>query len=112
MIKERTKQIFNWEGLIDFVNSVNQNEKAVVLSGWNLDIIGKDKTRIKHLYFTTKPVDVLLDKKAVDDRYIEKSVVKKVLDGVYYKIPNGIRANYESFFYKISYLLGLNGFVK
>jgi len=108
MNKQRTKTVSDWNELLEFVKDVNNHRYAVVLSGYNMKIVDGEKTEIDELRFQTKPIDILLPKKANDKRYIEKNKISDILDKTYYSIPSEERGYYERFFYKLKYLLDLD----
>jgi len=58
MENEKTVSVAGWHELADIVENMNPHKQTIVLSGWINELVG-DKTRVKRLIFTTKPVGIL-----------------------------------------------------
>ena len=73
---ERTKQIDNWYELVEFIEAINPHKETIVLSGW-VNEVQNEKVFIKTLVFTTKPVDILKEKKEEVIPEIKATIVVK-----------------------------------
>ena len=76
MKKEKTMRVSNWHDLVDFVESVNPNNKTIVLTGW-INNMYEGTTYINELVFTTTDIDILRKKNVRKTKKVVSNTVPK-----------------------------------
>ena len=73
---ERNKQVENWYELLELIETINPYKETIVLTGW-VNEPQNDKIFIRSLVFTTKPIDILKEKKEEAVPEIVATITKK-----------------------------------